>query len=148
MAAPTPLPKYIYKILPSSPPPPSPLPLALPVSDLDKRDNFIHLSTSAQILGTLRNFFNDEGHVYILRIPYQGVEEYIKWEDAKGKQPDEPGGCWDIEGKMGYFPHVHGNGLKIGREEVDEVGMWKRGSDGWGVEEWPFGEDKPKEVLL
>jgi hypothetical protein len=46
---------------------------------------------------------------------------------------------------MGYFPHVHGNGLKIGREEVEEVGMWKRGRSGWGVGEWPFGEDTPKE---
>ena len=128
--------------------PPSPLPLALPVSDLDKRDNFIHLSTSVQILGTLRNFFADENHVYILRIPYQGVEKHIKWEDAKGKQPDEPGGCWDVEGKMGYFPHVHGNGLKIGLEEVDEVGVWKRGSGRWSAQEWPFTEDKPKESLL
>jgi uncharacterized protein (DUF952 family) len=85
MTTPTPLPKYIYKILPSSPPPPSPLPLALPVSDLDRRDNFIHLSTSAQILGTLRNFFKDEEHVYILRIPYAGVSKYIIWEDSKGK---------------------------------------------------------------
>ena len=67
-------------------------------------------------------------------------------DDDAGKQPDEPGGCWDIEGKLGYFPHVHGNGLKIGREEVDEVGIWKRGSGGWGVEEWPFGEDRPKEL--
>jgi uncharacterized protein (DUF952 family) len=148
MATPTPLPKYIYKILPSSPLPPSPLPLALPVSDLDKRDNFIHLSTSAQILGTLRNFFKDEPHVYILRIPYGGVSKYIIWEDAKGKQPDEPGGCWDVERKMGYFPHVHGNGLKIGREEVDEVGVWKRGDGGWSVEDWSYEEDKAKEINL
>lgn len=84
MTTPTPLPKYIYKILPPSPPPSLPLPLALPVSDLDKRDNFIHLSTSAQILGTLRNFFRDEEHVYILRIPYEGVSRYIIWEDTKG----------------------------------------------------------------
>jgi len=131
MTTPTPLPKYIYKILPSSPLPPSPLPISLPVSDLDKRDNFVHLSTSSQILGTLRNFFSKDSHVHILRIPYERVSKYIIWEDAKGKQPDEPGGCWDIEGKMGYFPHVHGNGLRIGREEVDEVGVWKRRVEGW-----------------
>ena len=69
-------PKYIYKILPSDPILPTPLlPLALPVSDLDKRDNFIHLSTSAQILGTLRNFFGNETDVYILRIPYERVSK-------------------------------------------------------------------------
>ncbi|KAG0648185.1 hypothetical protein D0Z07_5312 [Hyphodiscus hymeniophilus] len=148
MATPTPLPKYIYKILPSSPPPPSPLPHSLPVSDLDKRDNFIHLSTSSQILGTLRNFFTHETHVYILRIPYTGVSKYVIWEDTKGKQPDEPGGCWDVKGEMGYFPHVHGNGLKIGREEVDEVGVWRRGSLGWEVREWPFAEDVPTDLKI
>jgi hypothetical protein len=68
--------------------------------------------------------------------------------NTPGKQPDEPGGCWDVEGKMGYFPHVHGNGLKIGKEEVDQVGVWKRAEKGWRAAEWPFGdEDRPKEVV-
>jgi uncharacterized protein (DUF952 family) len=83
-------PKYIYKILPSTPPPPSPLPLALPVSALDARDNFIHLSTSRQVIGTLRNFFAKEDYVWMLRIPYTEVEKWIKWEDSVGKGPDEP----------------------------------------------------------
>jgi uncharacterized protein (DUF952 family) len=82
-------PKYIYKILPSDPPPPSPLPLALPVSALDTRDNFIHMSTSRQLLGTLRNFFAEDSHVYILRIPYARVESWIKWENSIGKGPEE-----------------------------------------------------------
>ena len=83
-------PKYIYKILPSNPPPPSPLPEALPVSALDARDNFIHLSTSRQVIGTLRNFFTNEDHVWMLRIPYERVEKWIKWENSVGKGPDEP----------------------------------------------------------
>jgi uncharacterized protein (DUF952 family) len=143
-SAPTPPPKYIYKILPSLPVPPSPLPISLPVSALDARDNFIHLSTSFQILGTLNAFFSSEPHVYILRIPYERVEKWIKWEDAKGKGPEEVGGCWDTEGRKGLFPHVHGNGLKLGREEVDEVGTWNR-KEGreWSVDEWPFGEGRP-----
>jgi uncharacterized protein (DUF952 family) len=83
-------PTYIYKILPSNPPPPSPLPLALPVSALDRRDNFIHLSTSRQLIGTLQNFFADGDYVWILRIPYARVEKWIKWENSVGKGPDEP----------------------------------------------------------
>jgi hypothetical protein len=79
MATPTPLPKYIYKILPLSPPPPQPLPLALQLSALDARDGFIHLSTSAQILSTLNNFFSKETHVHILRIKYETVAGWIKW---------------------------------------------------------------------
>jgi hypothetical protein len=89
MSTPPNPPLYIYKILPSSTPPPSPLPLALPVSELDRRDNFIHLSTSRQLLGTLRNFFADEEKVYVLRIPYARVQRWIRWEDAKGKTADE-----------------------------------------------------------
>jgi uncharacterized protein (DUF952 family) len=83
-------PKYIYKILPPNTPPPSPLPSSLPVSALDARDNFIHLSTSRQIIGTLRNFFAGADHVWMLRIPYSRVEKWIKWENSVGKGPEEP----------------------------------------------------------
>lgn len=83
-------PKYIYKILPPNPPPPSPLPLSLPVSALDARDNFIHLSTSRQVIGTLRNFFGNDEYVWMLRIPYDRVAKWIKWENSVGKCPDEP----------------------------------------------------------
>ncbi|TVY44266.1 hypothetical protein LOCC1_G006807, partial [Lachnellula occidentalis] len=85
-------PKYIYKILPPSPTPPSPLPTSLPLSDLDARDSFIHMSTSSQILGTLDNFFSSTPHVYILRVPYAEVESRVKWEMAVGKKPEEKGG--------------------------------------------------------
>jgi len=153
-AKPTPLPKYIYKILPSQPPPPSPLPPNLPLSSLDRRDGFLHFSTSAQILGTLNAFFSSETHVWILRIPYERVDKFIKWEDAKGKGPDEKGGCWDVNAEKGLFPHIYGNGsegegdecgLRLGREEVDGVGKWVRVGERWGVEGWPFEGDEPRE---
>ncbi|CZR60157.1 uncharacterized protein PAC_10053 [Phialocephala subalpina] len=151
-AQPTPLPRYIYKILPSSPEPPSPLPANLPLSALDRRDGFLHFSTSAQILGTLQNFFSSETRIFILRVPFEGVKKFVEWEDAKGKGPDEKGGCWDVEGRKGLFPHVYGNGvdgeeagLRLGKGEVDEVGRWERGGERWGKEGWPFGEDEPRE---
>ena len=43
---PDPLPKYTYKIVPSSPP--EVLPAEYPVSELDQKDGFIHMSTAAQ----------------------------------------------------------------------------------------------------
>lgn len=56
----------------------------------------MHMSTSVQILGTLNNFFakkegeeDDKGFVWILRVKYQDVEKFIKWEDSKGKGPEE-----------------------------------------------------------
>ncbi|MCJ1442270.1 MAG: hypothetical protein MMC23_002763 [Stictis urceolatum] len=115
-------PKYIYKILPSTPPPPTPLPLSLPVSTLDRNSGFMHMSTAKQVLGTLKNFFANDDFVYILRVPYERVEKFIQWDapDEKncGPRPDE-----------GAFPHIY-NGFKLGREEVDVVGRWERGQ-GW-----------------
>lgn len=80
MATPT----YIYKIVPTSTPPPDPLPEALPVSDLDRNDGFLHLSTALQLPDTLKRFFAEEERVYILRIVYKNVESNVKWENSKG----------------------------------------------------------------
>ncbi|KAH8821406.1 hypothetical protein F5884DRAFT_85620 [Xylogone sp. PMI_703] len=157
-------PKYIYKLIPSTaqstllpiPGPPfdlSTLPDSLPLSALDKRDSFIHLSTRLQLLGTLRNFFGNEDVVYVLRIPYERVEKDVRWEDAKGKTVDEVGGCWDSEGRAGLFPHVYNEGLRLGLSEIDAIGVWKKGADtgdgkgGWSADSWPWGEeDRPVEL--
>ncbi|RDL35253.1 Uncharacterized protein BP5553_07184 [Venustampulla echinocandica] len=142
-------PTYIYKIVPASPPLPSPLPESLPLSDLDARDGYIHASTSAQILGTLNAYFSSVPSVIILRIPYERVKERVRWEMAVGKRPEEKGGCWDTEGRMGGFPHIYetkSGELRLGREEVESVGTWNRGGERWGHQGWPFGgEDIPKE---
>lgn len=71
--------------MPASAAPPSPLPDALPVSELDSSDGFIHLSTALQVPGTLKRFFSDKDSVYILRIIYTKVEKDIKWENDKGE---------------------------------------------------------------
>lgn len=113
---------YIYKIVPSSAAPPTPLPEVLPVSSLDQGDGFVHLSTALQVLGTLKHFFKEDSEVYLLRIPYERVEKDIKWESPDGRV------CGPREGE-GLFPHLY-NGLKLGKEEVDAVGNWKRG-EGW-----------------
>lgn len=47
MSAPSPLPTYVYKILDARPE--DPLPATLPVSELDRKDGFVHLSTAAQV---------------------------------------------------------------------------------------------------
>ncbi|KAF9483948.1 hypothetical protein BDN70DRAFT_873072 [Pholiota conissans] len=112
------VPTYIYKIVPSRFPPPSPLPDALPVSDLDQRDGFIHLSTSLQVPGTLNRFFAEEDKVYILRIVYSSVESKIKWEDSKGKTA---GGV----GEPNMFPHLY-NDLRLGKSEIESVVEWER----------------------
>lgn len=119
-------PTYIYKLVPYTAPPPTPLPVALPVSELDQKSGFIHLSTAPQIAGTLKHFFTDHPSVYVLRIPYAAVEKDIKWESPDGKV------CGPRPGE-GLFPHLY-NGLKLGREEVDSMQAWTR-TEGGGWDE-------------
>lgn len=132
--------RYIYKIVPTSAAPPTPLPAALPVSALDQHSQYIHASTSAQLLGTLTAFFAAESQVYILRIPYDRVEGVVRWEDSAGLEADDPKACWDatVDGGAGMFPHLY-NGLKVGRDEVDEVRVWEKSERGWSADGWPFG---------
>jgi uncharacterized protein (DUF952 family) len=116
-------PTYIYKLIPSSAAPPDPLPDSLPVSDLDQTSGFIHLSTSLQVPNTLKFFFKDDPKVYVLRIPYDPVEESIKWEDPKAEVCGPRGG-------EGVFPHLY-NGFKLGKDEVESVQTLEQGPDGW-----------------
>ncbi|RMJ25053.1 hypothetical protein PHISP_04072 [Aspergillus sp. HF37] len=116
-------PYYIYKLAPSTIPVREPIPERLPVSELDQRSGFIHLSTAIQVPNTLKRFFKDEPIVYVLRIEYQNVEQDVRWETPEGNvcgpRPDE-----------GLFPHLY-NGLKLGRDEVESLGVWKNEDDCW-----------------
>lgn len=96
------------------------------------------MSTSAQLLGTLRRFFASEQSVQLLRIDYQKTakQQDIRWEDGKGTHTGR-------EGEEGYYPHLY-NGLKLGREETDSVALWERAEEGWDAQGWPFeGDDVP-----
>ena len=75
------VPTYIYKIVPSDL---IVLPLSerLPLSPLDARDGFIHLSTAKQLPGTLCRFFASEMKLYILRIKYNNIDRDIRWENS------------------------------------------------------------------
>ncbi|KAL4966239.1 DUF952 domain-containing protein [Aspergillus stella-maris] len=115
-------PYYLYKLVPSTAPVREPLPERLPVSELDQKSGFVHLSTALQVPNTLKLFFKDEPLVYVLRIPYERVARDIRFEDPEGRvcgpRPDE-----------GLFPHLY-NGLKLGRDEVESIGVWTN-EEGW-----------------
>ncbi|OHE90859.1 hypothetical protein CORC01_13836 [Colletotrichum orchidophilum] len=78
MSEPTQKPHYIYKIVPSAPP--SPLPAEFPLSDLDRNDGFIHLSTAEQVLGTADLFFSAATSLWLLKLPYAALAEETRWE--------------------------------------------------------------------
>jgi len=77
-------PTYVYKIVPESAAPPNPLPDRLPVSALDEKDGFIHLSTATQVAGTLNLFFANDRKIYLLRLKYEQHRNAIKWENQQG----------------------------------------------------------------
>ncbi|TKW52565.1 hypothetical protein CTA1_6819 [Colletotrichum tanaceti] len=87
MPAPAQMPQYLYKIVPEAPP--SPLPAEYPLSDLDRNDGFIHLSTAEQL-------------------PYAALEAQIRWDDlpaGAGCFPHLYGrnfGAADVEDARGF----------------------------------------------
>lgn len=77
-------PLYVYKLIPSTSPVREPLPDRLPVSELDEKSGFVHLSTAFQVPNTLKMFFKDEPLVYVLRIPFEGIAGQVRWENPEG----------------------------------------------------------------
>lgn len=125
MPAPSQLPKYIYKIVPEDP---RPIGSGLPVSDLDRKDGFIHLSTADQVAKTVARFFKDADVVYLLQLPYVKVGESIRWEEAGS----------------GTFPHIYSNDLSTAIHDgnVEKVLTCQRATfGGWdGVIEGVIGQ--------
>ncbi len=131
MAPPVPLPQFVYKIIPSAPP--EPIPDSYPLSELDQKDGFVHLSaafqvrsllplpalfylqsnntslTTCQIPITLGLFFEDSAQVWILRLHLSHFpQDKVRWDETEGTN-----GC----------PHLYGN---FGAKDIDSVRELKR----------------------
>lgn len=107
MPPPTPVPEYVYKILPEAPP--DPLPARLPLSAYDAQDGFIHLSTAAQTPATAGRFYSASEKLWVLKMPLKQIESNVKWEKAES-------GC---------FAHLYG--ADLGRMEVESMKAFVRG---------------------
>ena len=101
MPVPSPPPKFVYKILPEKPP--IELPAALPLSELDAKDGFIHLSTAEQVPATAGRFFSMTSKLWLLKIELVRIEKNTRWESA---------------GET-FFPHFYGP--MPGREVISDV---------------------------
>ena len=78
-------PPYVYKIL--SEEPPNPLPHTLPLTPLDKRDGFIHLSAGWRAPLTAAEFFSSYETLWLLRVDTQAARAEnaeFKWGDTSG----------------------------------------------------------------
>jgi len=60
----------------------------------DKRDGFIHLSTAAQLQGTLDKHYTDGDVVILAAVRLADVQETVKWEVSRGGAE---------------FPHIYGD---------------------------------------
>lgn len=124
MPAPSPLPTYLYKILPTAPP--SPLPARLPLSDLDRNDGYIHLSTSEQVPGTADKFFGNFTELWLLKIKYDVL---VAGTDGDGEvnQSKKAEIKWEEVGR-GCFAHFYEGDLGDGNVEsaikVEKKGTW------------------------
>ncbi|KIW04469.1 uncharacterized protein PV09_04729 [Verruconis gallopava] len=113
MPAPSSLPEYVYKIVLDDPTPF--LPTGLPVSELDKKDGFIHLSTAEQAPVTVRRFYGDATAIYLLQVVYAAVEDKIKWDETSS----------------GTFPHIYDQDLSksLNAKNVRKVLECRRDED-------------------
>ncbi|KAM0279224.1 hypothetical protein ACHAQH_004681 [Verticillium albo-atrum] len=77
---PSPLPTYLYKIIPSAPP--TALPQEWPLSDLDRKDGYIHLSTARQVPVTAGLFFKEHQSLWVLKLRLSSFATNLRWEPA------------------------------------------------------------------
>lgn len=78
----------------------------------DRRDGFIHLSTAAQLDGTLARHFADRDDLQIAALDLGSFADSLKWEPSRDGED---------------FPHLYGPLLL---ETVVAYGPLHRGSDG------------------
>jgi len=125
MPAPSPLPTHLYKILDAAPP--WPLPARLPLSDLDRNDGYIHLSTSEQVPGTADKFFGGVAELWLLTIRYDVVAAGTDADGQVKAGRNRAEVRWEEVGR-GCFAHLYGADLGRGNvlhvDRVEKRGTW------------------------
>lgn len=93
----------------------------LPTSDLDQKSGFVHMSTKAQVSGTLNKFFatskSTKTSVYLLKAPLRRLENkgLIRWEAPDASVCGPRGG-------EGMFAHIYDDRkFKLGNAEVESA---------------------------
>lgn len=83
-----------------------------PLSPADAQDGYVHLSTLAQLSGTLAKHFAGAQAVRLLTVDPECLGEALRWEPARGGD---------------LFPHLYG---RLRAEHVSAGRLLQRGHDG------------------
>ncbi|TBU44517.1 hypothetical protein BD309DRAFT_958319 [Dichomitus squalens] len=115
-----PLPTYVYKILPTAPP--LPIPAVLPLSELDQKDGFIHLSNASQVPITASLFFKSNTELWLLKIDT--------------RKTIEAGGVYRWVDNLPGCPHLYapkeGEWIDLGsRNVVSSVSVTRQEGQAW-----------------
>ena len=123
-----PFPEFVYKIVDVAPP--SPIPLSLPLSTLDAKDGFIHLSVADQIPITADLFFSSNNSLWVLKI------DSAKAEEEKGRLTWAP-----TDGCVHLYGEKEGTWARLGEGTVVSTKQYNRtsGQKWWDVMQEPHG---------
>ena len=102
--------KYIYKILSLSEWNEATTTNRI-ITELDKKDGFIHLSTAKQLSATLALYFSNDQEVMLLRILSKPLKDNLIYEAP------------DSQKRSGQFPHYYG---KLKKNHVEKTWLLKR----------------------
>ena len=84
------------------------------ITNVDKNDGFVHLSTARQLNATLSMYFQDSSKVMLLEVSHNKAKKILKYE------PTNSGSS-----RKGFFYHLYGD-LLI--EYVSKFWLLKRGA--------------------
>jgi uncharacterized protein (DUF952 family) len=84
------------------------------ITNVDKNDGFVHLSTARQLNATLSMYFQDSSKVMLLEVSHNKVKKILKYE------PTNSGSS-----RKGFFYHLYGE-LLI--EYVSKFWLLERGA--------------------
>ena len=84
------------------------------ITNVDKNDGFVHLSTARQLNATLSMYFQDSSKVMLLEVSHNKVKKILKCE------PTNPGSS-----RKGFFYHLYG---KLLIKYVSKFWLLERGA--------------------
>lgn len=84
------------------------------ITNVDKNDGFVHLSTARQLNATLSMYFQDSSKVMLLEVSHNKVKKILKYEPTNSDSS-----------RKGFFYHLYGE-LLI--EYVSKFWLLERGA--------------------